>query len=201
MAKVGPGDLLAGGASGAKATYRMPSSYVDPVIQEDFGKLGESEFRVKYGVSPASYSKLREDPSGLKDLVRFNFKLNPDEEAAFEDDKLRKPMQVTDKRKFEVDGNRKPKPAFKGQALGTHLIIELDEVVEKTQGGIVLADTAKELPTTGTVVSVGGKVCEVLNDTVSKGDRIMIPRYSASAIQIHGTPYTWIAAEDVIVRL
>ena len=50
-----------------------------------------------------------------------------------------------------------------------------DEVIDKTEGGVVLSDYTKKRPTTGTVISVGPKVTEV-----KEGNRVLYGQYSGS---------------------
>ena len=70
------------------------------------------------------------------------------------------------------------------------IVKRLEEAVEKTKGGIIIPDTAKEKPQQGKVIAVGkGKVNEdgkVLPLDVKVGDRILFGKYSGSEIKIDG---------------
>lgn len=73
---------------------------------------------------------------------------------------------------------------------------------EKTKGGIIIPDTAKEKPQEGEVIAVGnGKVLE--NGTkvsleVKVGDRILFSKYSGSEVKIDGDEYTIMREDDVL---
>jgi len=71
--------------------------------------------------------------------------------------------------------------------LGDRVVLKLAEAEEKTKGGIVLPDTAKEKPQEGEVVAVGsGKVLEngqrVALD-VKVGDKVIFSRYAGTEVK------------------
>ncbi len=73
---------------------------------------------------------------------------------------------------------------------------------EKTKGGIIIPDTAKEKPAEGKVVSVGnGK----LNDDgkripleIKKGDSILFGKYSGTEVNIEGSEYLIMREDDIL---
>lgn len=73
---------------------------------------------------------------------------------------------------------------------------------EKTKGGIIIPDTAKEKPQEGEVIAVGnGKILD--NGTkvqveVKVGDRILFSKYSGSEVKIDGEEYTIMREDDVL---
>ena len=73
---------------------------------------------------------------------------------------------------------------------------------EKTKGGIIIPDTAKEKPAEGKVAAVGkGKVDEngkPIPMEVKKGDRILFGKYSGSEIKIEGEDYLIMREDDVL---
>ena len=73
---------------------------------------------------------------------------------------------------------------------------------EKTKGGIIIPDTAKEKPAEGKVVEVGkGKVDESgkrIALEVKKGDRILFGKYSGTEVKIEGVEYLIMREEDVL---
>src|SRR5437660_3126187 len=77
--------------------------------------------------------------------------------------------------------------------LGDKLLVRRLEAEEKTAGGIVLPDTAKEKPKEGKVVAVGsGKLLE--NGSrgsfqVKKGDRILFASYAGTEVKLDGEEY------------
>ena len=82
------------------------------------------------------------------------------------------------------------------------IVKRLEEAVEKTKGGIIIPDTAKEKPQQGKVIAVGkGKVNEdgkVLPLDVKVGDRILFGKYSGSEIKIDGEEHLIMRDEDIL---
>ena len=81
------------------------------------------------------------------------------------------------------------------------LVKRIDEE-EKTKGGIIIPDTAKEKPQEGRVVAAGkGKVSEggkVQRLDVKKGDRILFSKYSGTEVNIEGEEHLIIREDDVL---
>jgi chaperonin GroES len=73
---------------------------------------------------------------------------------------------------------------------------------EKTKGGIIIPDTAKDKPTEGEVVAAGkGKMTEdgkVIPMDVKKGDRILFSKYGGTEVKIDGVEYLIMREEDVL---
>ena len=73
---------------------------------------------------------------------------------------------------------------------------------EKTRGGIIIPDAAKEKPAEGEVVAVGsGRVLEdgsVRRLDVKKGERILFGKYSGSEIRIDGEEHLILREEDIL---
>ena len=73
---------------------------------------------------------------------------------------------------------------------------------EKTKGGIIIPDTAKEKPAEGKIVSVGkGKLDENgkrIAPEVKKGDRILFGKYSGTEVKVEGQEYLIMREEDVL---
>ncbi len=86
--------------------------------------------------------------------------------------------------------------------LHDRVVVKRLEGEEKTKGGIIIPDTAKEKPQEGMVVAVGkGKVTEegkVIAPDVKKGDRILFGKYSGTEVKIEGEEHL-ILREDEIV--
>ena len=71
---------------------------------------------------------------------------------------------------------------------------------EKTAGGIIIPDTAKEKPQTGKVVAAGpGKKDEPV--TVKKGDQVLYGKYAGTEISIEGKDYIIMRESDILVIL
>jgi chaperonin GroES len=73
---------------------------------------------------------------------------------------------------------------------------------EKTKGGIIIPDSAKEKPQEGEVVAIGnGKILD--NGTkvpldVKVGDKILFSKYAGSEVKIEGEEYTIMREDDVL---
>ncbi len=88
------------------------------------------------------------------------------------------------------------------QPLGDRVLVKRLEAEEKTKGGIVLPDTAKEKPQKGEVVAVGkGKVLESGKiDTleVKKGDKVLFGKYAGTEITDKEQEYLILREEDIL---
>jgi chaperonin GroES len=73
---------------------------------------------------------------------------------------------------------------------------------EKTKGGIIIPDAAKEKPAEGEVIAVGsGKVDDkgkVRPVAVKKGDRILFGKYSGNEIKIDGVDHLILREDDIL---
>ena len=91
---------------------------------------------------------------------------------------------------------------MKVRPLGDRLLVEVLEAKEKTKGGIVLPDTAKEKPQEAKVVAVGkGKVSEDGKNIpleVKVGDKILFGKYSGAEIVVDEKEYLILKEEDVL---
>jgi len=81
--------------------------------------------------------------------------------------------------------------------LADRVLIEPAQAEEKTAGGIIIPNTAKEKPQRGTVVAVGpGKKDEPL--TVKEGDTVLYSKYAGTEISIDGTTYLIMRESDIV---
>ena len=82
------------------------------------------------------------------------------------------------------------------------LVKRIDEAEEKTKGGIIIPDTAKEKPQQGKVIAVGkGKVGDDGKITpldVKVGDRILFGKYSGSEIKLNGDEHLIMREDDIL---
>ena len=85
------------------------------------------------------------------------------------------------------------------------IVKRLEEAVEKTKGGIIIPDTAKEKPQQGKVIAVGkGKVNDDGKLTpldVKVGDKILFGKYSGSEIKIDGEEVLILREDEVLAVL
>lgn len=88
------------------------------------------------------------------------------------------------------------------QPLGDRVLVKRLEAEEKTKGGIVLPDTAKEKPQKGEVVSVGkGRILEsgkVEPLEVKKGDKVLFGKYAGNEITYKDEEYLILKEEDIL---
>ena len=88
------------------------------------------------------------------------------------------------------------------QPLGDRIVVEVLEAKEKTKGGIVLPDTAKEKPQEANVVAVGkGRVSDegkVIAPQVKVGDKILFGKYSGTEITVDDKEYLILKEEDIL---
>jgi chaperonin GroES len=77
------------------------------------------------------------------------------------------------------------------------VLVEPAAAEEKTAGGIIIPDTAKEKPQRGTIVAAGpGKKDEPV--LVSVGDTVFYGKYSGTEIQLDGKDYLIMRASDIL---
>ena len=92
--------------------------------------------------------------------------------------------------------------ATKIRPLQDRVIVKRVKEEEKTKGGIIIPDTAKEKPIEGRVVAVGnGKVLENGNTRkpeLKAGDRILFGKYSGTEIKIEGEEHVILREEEVL---
>ena len=86
--------------------------------------------------------------------------------------------------------------------LGDRVLVKRVEEEEKTKGGIIIPDTAKEKPQEGEVVAVGpgarddsGKI-QALD--VNKGDRILFGKWSGTEVKIDGEDLLIMKESDIL---
>lgn len=91
---------------------------------------------------------------------------------------------------------------MKVQPLGDRVLVKPMEAEEKSKGGIVLPDTAKEKPQQGEVVAVGaGRVLEngeIKPLEVKVGDKILYGKYSGTEVTIEGEEYLIVREDDIL---
>jgi chaperonin GroES len=81
--------------------------------------------------------------------------------------------------------------------LADRVLVEPAAAEQKTAGGIIIPDTAKEKPQKGTVVAVGnGKKDEPL--TVKVGDQVLYGKYSGTEISVEGKDYLIMRESDIL---
>ncbi len=85
--------------------------------------------------------------------------------------------------------------------LADRVIVKPSEAEEKTKGGIILPDTAKEKPIEGTIVAVGpGKIGDdgkTVKPEVKVGDKVLYGKYSGTEVTVDGEEYLIMRESDI----
>lgn len=91
---------------------------------------------------------------------------------------------------------------MKIRPLHDRVIVKRIEEEEKTKGGIIIPDTAKEKPSEGKVIAVGnGKLLdngEIKALDVKKGDKVLFGKYAGTEIKIDGEEHLIMREDDII---
>jgi chaperonin GroES len=86
--------------------------------------------------------------------------------------------------------------------LRDRIVVRRVEEVEKTRGGIIIPDSAKERPLEGNVVAVGsGKQLEdgtIIKLDVKAGDRILFGKYAGTEIKVDGVEHIILREDEVL---
>jgi chaperonin GroES len=86
--------------------------------------------------------------------------------------------------------------------LNDKIVVKRLEAEDRTAGGIVLPDTAKEKPKQGKVISLGdGKLLDNGKRAafqVKEGDRVLFTSYSGSEVTVDGQEYLIMTEEDIL---
>ncbi len=89
--------------------------------------------------------------------------------------------------------------------LDDRVVIERLEAEEKTAGGIVLPDTAKEKPSKGRVIAVGeGRLLEGgkrVPPNVKKGDNVFFSKYAGTEVTVDGKEYLIMKESDILAKI
>jgi chaperonin GroES len=102
-----------------------------------------------------------------------------------------------------VDERAGPHTGFmRIRPLHDHVLVKRIEEQQKTTGGLIIPDSAKEKPMEAVVVAVGaGKVQEdgtLRKMDVKAGDRVLFTKYSGNEIKIDGTEHLILREDDIL---
>jgi chaperonin GroES len=90
----------------------------------------------------------------------------------------------------------------KFRPLGDRVLVKRIKEEERTKGGIVIPDTAKEKPQEGKVVAVGkgkrGDDGKLIPLEVRSGDKILFSKYSGSEVKLDGEEHVIMREEDIL---
>ncbi len=86
--------------------------------------------------------------------------------------------------------------------LHDRIIVKRLEEEEKTKGGIIIPDSAKEKPMEGKVIAVGnGKKTEdgkIIKMDVKAGDRVLFSKYAGTEVKIDGVEHLIMREDDIL---
>ena len=89
--------------------------------------------------------------------------------------------------------------------IGDKVLVKRLKAEEKTKGGIVLPDTAKEKPKEGKILAMGeGKVLEEgkrVAFQVKKNDRVLFSSYAGTEVTVEGEEYLIMSEDDILAVL
>lgn len=90
---------------------------------------------------------------------------------------------------------------FKIRPLADRVIVKPMAAEEKTKGGIILPDTAKEKPIEGTIIAVGpGRITDEgkeIKMNVQVGNKVLYGKYSGTEVNIEGEEYLIMREADI----
>ena len=91
---------------------------------------------------------------------------------------------------------------MKIRPLGDHVVVKRMKQEEKSKGGIIIPDTAKEKPIEGEVIAVGnGKVLKdgkVRPLEVKVGDKVLFGKYSGTEVKLDGEEHLIMREDDLL---
>ena len=91
---------------------------------------------------------------------------------------------------------------MKIRPLSDRVVVKRTKEEEKTKGGIIIPDSAKEKPVEGTVIAAGNG--KVLKDgkqrplDVKAGDKILFGKYSGTEVKLDGEEHVILREEDIL---
>jgi chaperonin GroES len=98
--------------------------------------------------------------------------------------------------------HKKESDSMKLRPLHDRIVVKRLEEEEKTAGGIIIPDTAKEKPQQGKVIAVGkGRIMEdgkVIPLVVKEGDRVLFSKYAGTDIKIESEEHLIMREDDIL---
>jgi chaperonin GroES len=103
---------------------------------------------------------------------------------------------------FSINTHVTEEEVMKIRPLNDRLLVKRLKEEEKTAGGIIIPDSAKEKPAEGEVIAVGpGKSTdkgERVAPQVKKGDRVLFSKYGGTDVKLDGEDYLIMREDDVL---
>jgi len=96
----------------------------------------------------------------------------------------------------------KTKSKINVRPLGDRVLLQRSEAEEKTAGGILLPESAKDKPKEGKIIAVGeGRMLESgerQTMSVKSGDRVLFSSYAGTEIKVHGDEYLIMSESEIL---
>ncbi len=86
---------------------------------------------------------------------------------------------------------------MKVKPLSDRVLIQPNPAEEKTAGGLIIPDTAKEKPLAGKVIAVGPGTSEVKME-VKEGDQVLYGKYAGTEVTVDGKDYLIMRQSDIL---
>lgn len=83
--------------------------------------------------------------------------------------------------------------------LGDRVVVKTVETEEKTSGGIIIPDTAKEKPVMGKIVAVGND--DEVKENLKVGDKVIYAKYGGTEVELDGEQLIVLAYGDVLAKI
>ncbi|MFW5792063.1 MAG: co-chaperone GroES [Desulfohalobiaceae bacterium] len=91
---------------------------------------------------------------------------------------------------------------MKLKPLHDRVLVKRLEEEEKTRGGIIIPDTAKEKPIRGEVIAVGpgktGDDGKAITMSVKKGDKVLFNKYAGTEVKVDGDEFLVMREDDIL---
>jgi chaperonin GroES len=91
---------------------------------------------------------------------------------------------------------------MKFRPLHDRVVVTRTDAEDKTAGGIIIPDTAKEKPSEGEVISVGpggrGEAGKIIPIDLTVGDRVLFGKWSGTEVKIDGVEYLIMKESDIM---
>lgn len=83
--------------------------------------------------------------------------------------------------------------------LGDRVVVQTVESEEKTAGGIIIPDTAKEKPVMGKVIALGND--DEVKDNLKVNDKVIYAKYGGTEVELDGKTYIILSYGDVLAKV
>jgi co-chaperonin GroES (HSP10) len=97
---------------------------------------------------------------------------------------------------MEVNVAKTETKTMKVEALGGRILVQLDDPEQVTEGGIILAEGAQEMPVEGVIFGAGADCLHL-----KVGDKVLVPPHAGTSVNLRGNFFTVMNEDEVMVRI